>query len=150
MLEIERWLKWQPSPKKFEDFAGCEPPKPPISTFEGFEGPIPGKTQNFAGPAANVQDTQATHFDRWVAECCVRFDRLFSPVGHLQIDFSEWLAKQGQKHCARPEFESLLTGAGYLLADGLASGLMLYADLHGDIYERLERLAIQAKSGVNK
>lgn len=78
----------------------------------------------------------------------MKFDGLFSVIGELQIDFCAWLAEQDEESCTRPQFESLLRDAGYLLADGLASGLMLYADVHGAIYEQLERLAIHAESGA--
>jgi hypothetical protein len=150
MLSIDRWRKWQPSNKKFDDSPGREPSKPPIPTFEGFEGSIPRKTQNFTGPAANVQDTQATHFDHWVSERCVKSDRLFSAIGNLQIDFNVWAAEQGRKHCERPQFELLLLRGGYLVAEGLTSGLMLHSDLLADGYERQERITIQAETGVSK
>ena len=56
MLEIDRWLKWQPSSKKFDDSPGCEPPKPPKAGFEGFEGSRSGQTQNFSDHATMQPD----------------------------------------------------------------------------------------------
>jgi len=48
MLATDRWRKWRPSDEKFEESPGCEPSKPPESTFEGFEGSTSGELPNYS------------------------------------------------------------------------------------------------------
>lgn len=148
MPTISRWRNWHPGGQKIGE---CLDPeltkltKPPSetqkSTFVSFVSSPPGHMQNFFGPEP---EPRRELFSRWLSESCVQSDRFFSAIADLHIDYCAWT----HEPCTRSEFESLLIQAGYLLADGLANGLMLQADILSDVYERLERLAIQAESGV--
>lgn len=70
-------------------------------------------------------------FLRWLEGNCVsRPDREDSTsVSCLLINFCEWGTTHNSVPCSRPVFERLLMGSGFRLKDGLASPLLLKADL---------------------
>lgn len=47
----------------------------------------------------------------------------------LTRDFAEWAITHESVPCTRQTFELLLANGGFLLADGMVSGLILKADL---------------------
>ncbi len=133
MLAIDRWRNWRPSDEKFEDFPGCEPPKPSKTTFEGFEGSASGQIQNFCESDDPDHDTAAwwQDFNRWRAERCIRRGGRedWGGVGRLLVDFAEWCAAHDAVPPTRGDFERLLSDAGAEIQDGLARGLVLKVDL---------------------
>lgn len=152
MLATRRWRDWRPS-AIFQECPERELTKPPeplqsraLSVLSVQSLPISERNT----PSANIPPRELAKwrepFSRWLDSACVRSPRCFGGVACLHIDFCEWEVQQGGKSCTRPQFELLLAEAGCLLADGLANGLMLYADVHDTLYEQLERLAIQAES----
>lgn len=74
-------------------------------------------------PAAWAED-----FHRWALKSCVYRDRWFSGIAALHKDFRDWCLNRDEVPCSVTTFERLLLGAGFLLADGLMSGLTLKAD----------------------
>jgi hypothetical protein len=92
---IDRWRKWRPVGKKLGEFARTEPSKPSEPTFEGFEGTIPGKTQNFS---ATEQAPAAYDFDP-LDELRRPFVEWFNTEVWLDV---EWIArcKPGPRWCA--------------------------------------------------
>jgi hypothetical protein len=77
-------------------------------------------------PAAWAED-----FHRWMLERCVWRDRCFGGIGALHTSFCEWAISSHSVPCQRKTFERLLADAGFLVADGLVSGLISKADLWG-------------------
>jgi hypothetical protein len=75
-------------------------------------------------PAARAED-----FHRWMLERCVWRDRCFGGIGALHTSFCEWAMSSHSVPCQRKTFERLLADAGFLVADGLVSGLISKADL---------------------
>jgi hypothetical protein len=74
----------------------------------------------------------ATRLDalrEWMSVACVASDRGFGGVGCLHVHFSEW---QSGIHdavpCSRTVFVRLLEHEGYLICDGMVSGLVLSED----------------------
>lgn len=148
MLTIDRWRKWHPSDEKPFELPTNEPPKPSKSTFEGFDGSSSGQTQNLSrvglyhDPRAWAED-----FQRWALARCVYRDRCFGGIGALHTDFCEWAIVSESVPCQRRTFEVLLTESGFLLAEGLVSGLFLTADLWALEPPRGPRIAPSTKKG---
>jgi hypothetical protein len=73
----------------------------------------------------------AEDFHRWALTRCVWHDRCFGGIGALHRDFCEWAIAHESPPCNRQTFERLLHEMGLLIADGLASGLVLREDFRG-------------------
>ena len=67
-------------------------------------------------------------FHRWILDRCLYRARCFGGVGALHRDFCEWASEHQFVPCTRRTFERLLSDQGFLLAEGLVSGLFLRAD----------------------
>ena len=67
-------------------------------------------------------------FASWVKSACVRHDRSFGGIGCLYVHFAEWAITHDAVPCTRQTFEVLLTKGGFLLCDGMVSGLILHED----------------------
>jgi len=67
-------------------------------------------------------------FGQWRMTTCVVKERCFGGVGCLHVRFAAWCIAHDALPCTRETFETLLTDAGFLIADGLVSGLILAED----------------------
>jgi hypothetical protein len=92
-----------------------------------------GETPQAASEAMSSDSLDAWRpdFARWRAERCVSRQgyKDSAGIGCLLVDFAEWCIVQDAVPCQRATFERLLTDAGFRCADGMASGLILRADL---------------------
>ncbi len=79
-------------------------------------------------PPLDEPDAWRGPFRQWMTEQCVSKDRCFGGIGRLLIHFAEWSIANDSVPCTRPTFETLLTEAGFLQADGFVSGLFLAED----------------------
>jgi hypothetical protein len=133
MLTINRWRNWRASDEKIEESPRNEPSKPPKPTFEGFDGSVSPEMQIFSDPQAWQAD-----FGRWRAERCVSRPGCedSQSVGSLLLDFAEWCVGHRAVPADRQVFEQLLTGAGFLLKDGMAIGVILRMDLQAVLHSQ--------------
>jgi len=63
-------------------------------------------------------------FARWLESACMRDRRCSSGVGCLHRRFSEWNARQGGSPSNRAMFQGLIRESGFLISEGLVSGLV--------------------------
>lgn len=90
-------------------------------------------------PAADDPDAWREAFHQWRTWQCVSKDRCFGGIGSMHIHFCEWTVQSSTvAPCTRATFEGLLSDAGFLLADGFVSGLILAEDWHA-AHSRPER-----------
>jgi hypothetical protein len=77
-------------------------------------------------PAAWAED-----FARWMQERCARREGQEDSggVGVLHLDFVQWSVDQNNVPCTRRTFETLLRDNEVFVANGMARGLVLIADL---------------------
>jgi hypothetical protein len=131
MLAIDRWRKWQPWDKKFDDFPGYEPSKPSETTFEGFEGSHPEQMQTFSEPVADAPEIWRKDFARWKAENCIHREGRddWGGIGCLWVDFCEWAVEHDSVDCDRRTLERLLADDGHRCVEGMVAGLVLRVDL---------------------
>jgi hypothetical protein len=89
---------------------------------------------------------------RWLEANCVsrpgKEDR--TSVSCLLINFAEWGTTHNSIPCSRMIFEKLLTDAGFRLENGMASGLLLRADLLAHTEFRKYTEAADAKRDASK
>jgi hypothetical protein len=129
MLPIDRWRTWRPTGEKSAESTGNVLTKPTKHSSVGFVVPILEETQNISGtmqhpsPAAWAED-----FHHWALHRCVYRDRWFSGIRALYRDFRDWSLDRDEVPCSMATFERLLLDAGFLLANGMVSGLTLESD----------------------
>jgi hypothetical protein len=138
MPGTDRWRKWRPAEEEFDTTAKRELPKltEPISQVDEGSFVSSGssnfrQTPNFSGMAHHDHEAWSGDFAIWMKERCVhregRDDR--GGIGVMLLDFAEWAMTHDSVPCTRQTFETLLLDAGFLVANGMACGLFLKADL---------------------
>jgi hypothetical protein len=127
MLEIDRWLKWQPSPKKLDVSPGCEPSKPAKQHSGSFGGSVSEETQDFSEHAVVASNALREDFARWLDSACVCAPRWFGGVSRLHIAFCEQEVQRGRVPSTRNTFERLLAERGFLI--GEVAGVVLVSGL---------------------
>ena len=122
-----KWLDWQPRDKIISISLEPELPKLTKETSVGFVSARSGETQIISAP---VDDPAAWRepFQTWLMADCVRHERSFGGIGCLHVHFAEWAITHDAVPCTRDTFERLLSDAGFLLCDGMVSGLILAED----------------------
>jgi len=73
----------------------------------------------------------AEDFHRWMLDRCAGGDRYFGGIRALHRNFRDWSLGRGEVPCTEAVFGRLLNDAGFLIAYGLVSGVMLREDLEG-------------------
>lgn len=122
-----KWLDWKPGDEIISVFpypALTELTKPQSVSFVSA---TPGNSQIISVPADNPAAWREP-FQTWATSQCVFKDRCFGGISSLYVRFSEWCIAHDAVPCPRDTFERLLVDAGFLIADGLASGLILRED----------------------
>ena len=127
MLEIDRWLKWQPSSKKLDVSPGLEPSKPSKRPSEGFGGAVHEETQNFSEHVLSESAALHEDFARWLDSACVRAPRCFAGLICLHGHFCEWAVEQGQLPSTRETFKQMLVDGEFLI--GEVAGVVLVSGL---------------------
>ena len=122
-----KWLDWQPGNEIISTFLEPKLTKPTKPTSVSFVRAKSGEAQIISDPADDSAAWRAG-FCGWMALACVVRDRCFGGIGSLYIQFCEWTIAHNAAPCTRETFEVLLTNAGYSLADGMVSGLILAED----------------------
>jgi hypothetical protein len=64
----------------------------------------------------------------WIEAECVFRQRCFGGIGSLHVHFCEWAKDHDSVPSTRQTFERLLADAGFLIADGMVSELVLAED----------------------
>lgn len=128
MAQVDRWRRWHPTMKKFEDAGKEELTKLTKGGFVSFVSSDSAYVSNFSsaldGPAPAAW---AENFHRWMLERCTFQIRRFGGVEALYQDFCSWSKVHEELPAPRPIFDDLLAGAGLFQANGLVSGLILRA-----------------------
>ena len=98
------------------------------------------ETPQAASEAMSIHSPDAWRqdFARWRAERCVSRQGYedSAGIGCLLVDFAEWCVGHRAVPADRQVFEQLLTGAGFLLKDGMAIGVILRMDLQGVVHSQ--------------
>jgi len=124
-----KWLDWKPGDEIISVFPYTELTKLTKPTSVSFVSAISGETQIISAPADDP-DAWRKPFHAWALSECVFRDRCFGGIGCLHVHFCEWADAHNDVPCTRETFEALLTDAGFLVCDGMVSGVILSEDWH--------------------
>ena len=145
MLATRRWRDWN-SAQRLEKSADQELTKPtkrprePLSSVLSVHTQPISRTNTLSGTVP-PHDPAAWRepFTRWLDFACVRSPRWFTSVAHLHTAYCEWEEMKGGVPCTRDTFERLFRELGFLLPNGLVSGLAFREDF--EAHERFQNLA---------
>jgi hypothetical protein len=70
----------------------------------------------------------AEDFHKWALARCLYRARDFGGMVALHRDFCKWEIAHDEVPCTHETFEHLVQGLGFLIADGMVSGLIFRAD----------------------
>jgi hypothetical protein len=124
-----KWLDWQPEDEIISTLPGTELTK---LTESNFVNSVSATLEESRSISDQADDPSAWRkvFHQWRTRQCVSKDRCFGGVSSLHIHFAEWAIAHDAVPCTRPTFEVLLGEAGFLVCDGMVSGLILAEDWH--------------------
>jgi hypothetical protein len=135
MQSIDRWLKWVPQQRMSEEALNTELTKQTkpgsVSFVSSIRVQTPIISSTTGGMANHDPEEWATDFARWIQERCARREGREDSggVGVLHLDFVQWSVDQNNVPCTRHTFERLLRDNEFFVANGMARGLVLIADL---------------------
>lgn len=89
-------------------------------------------------------------FHAWALSECVFKDRCFGGIGCLRVHFCEWADAHNAVPCTRQTFEQLLTDAGFLVCDGMVSGLILKEDYDAAHWKPAPKAVTTRRRAVRK
>jgi hypothetical protein len=130
MPNCDRWRRWHPASKKFEESLEQELTKLTKGGSVSFVSSDSVEIPNFS--PIPVDDTPATwteDFHRWMLEKCAFRIRSFGGIEVLFRDFRDWSLARQEAPCTHTAFGQLVASAGLFQANGLISGLVLRDDL---------------------
>jgi hypothetical protein len=127
MQSIDRWRNWTPGKQIIEEHPKTELTKPPKPSSVSFVSPAAGLVPIIFPD----HEAWADDFRLWMRERCAsrQTHEDWGGVGALLVDFAEWSVARGEVPCTRDTLEKLLVDAGFVIANGMARGLVLKADL---------------------
>jgi hypothetical protein len=131
MQASRRWRDWTPN-ETTQVAPECELTKLPKPISVSFVSSDPrGFQKNVTSDGIPPHDPAEWRepFVRWLDSACLYHSRCFGGVGCMHVAFCEWAHANDDVGCNRNTFEGMLEELGFLIVDGLVSGVTFGEDL---------------------
>lgn len=151
--KAEEWIRQNiapagtPPPRDVPKVPEHEPTKPASVSFDSSHRAHSQIIEKRPGITRPDPDAWREPVAEWLESECVRHWRCHSSVTSLHQAYCAWDVSRGFPPCNRETFVELLEESGFLIVDGLVSGLVLRADLDGLCgYPEYARLFAEVRS----